>query len=332
MNLSKDQIAKIRTLAKLGKDADIKQAVLDVISSANEKRKWQEEIEQWVQITNGYFHITTAYRELRAITSKEINAVRVAFHRLCEKGIVERDPKRDGWYRKRESSLVDIDWKNAEAEPLNLYLTLDLHEMVNLYGGDIMVIAGESNAGKSSMCLDIVEKNMNNFDCHYFSSELGGAKLKKRISFFDVPYEEWKMPAYSRDGNYHDVLFKENAINIIDFLIVTEDFWKVGTAIKEVHIALRQTNSIAIICLQKDPKKEFGRGGDVTRELASLYITLSPGQAKIVKLKDWKEDLNPNGKVCNFRLVNGAKWIQDSPWHYPEDDPHSGQKKKPWER
>lgn len=320
MQIDKESINAIRTAAKLGTDSDIKQAVIEAITP-KEKRKWQEEIEEWVQITSGYFGITTAYRELRAITSNEINAVRVAFHRLLEKGVVERNPNKDGWYRKRECDLLDIDWKHADLEPLNVKLTLGLDEMVNLYGGDIFVIAGESNAGKSAMCLDIIEQNMYNWDCHYFSSELSGPKIKKRISFHDTPWKEWRIAVHSRDGKYHDVLFKEHSLNIIDFIIMTDNFWEVGTHIKDIHIALRGTDSMAIICIQKDPYKEYGVGGSITEQLPSLYLNLyKGGKAKIVKLKDWKEEENPNGMACDFRLVNGATWIQDSPWHFEESD------------
>ena len=193
-------------------------------------------------------------------------------------------------------------------------------ELVNLYNGDIFIIAGESNAGKSAMCLSIVESNMNIWECQYLSSELNGAKLKKRISLFETPQELWKMPAYDRHDNYHDALLP-NAINIIDFLMVTDDFWKVGTQIKDIHISLRKTGGIAIIALQKDPHKEFGRGGDITRELASLYVTLSqPGRAKIVKLKDWKMENNPNYKVCDYKLINGGKFVPTTPWHHAEDE------------
>lgn len=320
MQISKEELTKIRTSAKLGRDSDLRQAILEAITP-KEKRKWQDEIEEWVQVTSGYFNVTTAYKELRAVTGKEMNAVRVALLRLIEKGVIERNPTKDGWYRRRECDLITIDWKTADLEPLDIKLTLGLDEMVNLYGGDIFVVAGESNAGKSAMCLDIVEKNMYNWDCHYFSSELGGPKIKKRISFHETPWKEWRIGTYSRDGKYHDVLFKEHSINIIDFLIMTENFWEVGTHIKNMHIALRETDSVAIICLQKDPNKEYGRGGAITEELASLYVNLyKGGTAKIIKLKDWKEEANPNGMVCDFRLVNGATWIQDNPWHFEESD------------
>lgn len=320
MNLNKEEINKIRIACKHGKDSNIKQAVLEAVTP-KEKRKWQEEIEEWVQVTNGYFNVTTIYKELRAVTSKEMNAVRVALLRLIEKGVIERNPNKDGWYRKREYDLVDIEWKTADLEPLDIKLTLGLDEMVNLYGGDILLVAGESNAGKSALCLDIIEQNMYDWDCHYFSSELSGPKIKKRISFHDTPWKEWRVAVHSRDGKYHDVLFKEHSLNIIDFIIMTDNFWEVGGHIKNIHIALRETDSLAIICIQKDPFKVYGTGGVITEFLPSLYLNLyKGGKAKIMKIKDFIGDSSPNGQVCDFRLVNGATWIQDSPWHFEEDD------------
>lgn len=319
MKLSPEALTKIRVAAKLGKDKDIREAIDKALDEINAKRPWQDEVNQWVAVTESYFSVTSCYNELGAVTVKDKAAIRQALIRLKKESVVEPWKKRGhGWYRRVESEIIDIDWENADENPLEIRLPLELDKMVNLYNGDIFVIAGESNAGKSAMCLNIVELNMPEWDCHYFSSELGGPKLKKRISRFNTPIELWKMPAHQRHDNYHDALFPD-AINIIDFLMITDEHWKVGNKIKDIHIALKETSGIAIIALQKDENKKFGRGGDASRELASLYITLSnSGWAKIIKLKDYKTELNPNGEMCNFSLVDGSYFEQKSPWHRPE--------------
>ena len=319
MKLSQEALNKIRVASKLGKDRDIQLAVDLALGEINAKRHWQEEVGEWISVSLGYFHLRNIYKELGALNTNDMCAIRVALDTYKNKGVIEPwEGKGYGWWRRKETDLVDIDWENADENSLDIKLPLGLDKMVNLYHGDIFVIAGESQAGKSAMCLNIVELNMHDWECHYFSSELSGQKLKKRISFFGTPREYWNMPTHDRHGNYHDVLFP-NSLNIIDFLMITDDFWKVGNQIKDIHIALRKTGGIAIIALQKDENKTYGRGGEITRELASLYITLSQsGWAKIIKLKDWKGNDSSDNKICEYRLENASKFIQRSPWHAPE--------------
>jgi hypothetical protein len=321
MKLSPEALHKIALAAKLGKSRDVQVAVDEAFEERNTNRHWQDEVGQWISVSEGYWHVRECYRELGAVSIKDMAAIRQAILHYKKENTIEIWEKRGhGWYRRKETNLITIDWKNADENPLEIKLPLGMDELVNLYNGDIFIIAGESNAGKSAMCLNIVESNMFDWECQYLSSELNGAKLKKRISLFETPMDLWEMPAYDRHDNYHDALLP-NAINIIDFLMVTDDFWKVGTQIKDIHFSLRKTGGIAIIALQKDPNKEFGRGGDITRELASLYVTLSqPGRAKIVKLKDWKMENNPNFKVCDYKLINGGKFVPTTPWHHAEDE------------
>ena len=320
MKLSRETLNKIAVAAKLGKDKDIQSAVDSALGEINAKRHWQEEVGEWITAADdGFFSLRAIYDELGTITTKDKGAIRTALEFYKKEDIIEPWKNRGyGWYRKKEGTLIGIDWKKADENPLDIELPLGLGEMVNLYSGDIFIIAGESNTGKTGMCLRIAEMNMHDWECPYFSSELGGAKIKKRISLFETPEEYWEMPTYARHDNYHEALFP-NAINIIDFLMITDDFWKVGTKIKEIHLALKETGGIAVIAIQKDPNKQFGRGGDATRELASLYITLAyPGVAKIIKLKDWRTEDNPNHQVCEFKLIDGSKFIQSTPWHDPD--------------
>jgi len=321
LKFSKEILSEIRANAKLGRDAQLLESLKKAFREVNEHRHWKEEVKEWIVVSDSYWNVRTIYNELGAVSKNDKGAIRYAINFYKNEGLIESwKNKGYGWYRRKETDLIEIDWQNADENPLGIRLPLGLDEMVNLYNGDIFIIAGESNAGKSAMCLNLVELNMDEWECQYLSSELNGAKLKKRISLFDTPMELWRMPAYDRHDNYHDALLP-NAINVVDFLMVTDDFWKVGTQIKEVHFALRKTGGIAVIALQKDPNKEFGRGGDITRELASLYITLSqPGRAKIIKLKDWRVESNPNQKVCDYKLVNGSKFIPSTPWHHKEDE------------
>lgn len=322
MKFSQGTLDEIRIAAKLGRDRDIQAAVEKALGEVNVNRPWQEDVGKWISVSSGYFHVRECYKELGAVSTKDMAAIRQAILHYKNEGIIESWRVRgNGWYRQKERELIGIDWQNADTEPLGIRLPLGLSEMANVYNGDIIIIAGESNVGKTGMCLNIAELNMDNRKCDYFSSELGDVKIAKRISLSETPNELWSVSFHYRHSDYQDVLFKDS-INIIDFIMQTNNFWEIGDKIKDIHLALKDIGSgIAVVAIQKSSYKELGRGGDFSLDLASLYITLSqPGRAKIVKLKDWKVESNPNHKVCDYKLVNASKFIQSSPWHHEEDE------------
>ena len=47
-----------------------------------------------------------------------------------------------------------------------------------------------------------------------------------------------------------------------------------------------------------------------------LYINMDYGTAKIIKAKNWRDSDNPNGKVIDFKIVNGWQILPDiRGWH-----------------
>lgn len=271
-----------------------------------------QEIAKWVAVTSGYFSVTDCYNELYLVTKQQKNAARVAIHRLGKKGILERHSQRDGIYRRVETECEEIDWRKASTQDLNLNWPLGLSQLVKIYPGNIVVVAGVQNSGKTAFLLNLIKQNMNNHQIHYFSSEMGGTELKLRLQKFkDINLDEWRMNAWERSGNFADAI-KPDAINIIDFLEIHEDFWKVGRMLKDIHDRLRK--GIVVVALQKSKEKEVGRGGDMGLEKPRLYLAMDPGRITIVKCKEWRGTRNPNGLSMTFKLVGGWKFIETSSW------------------
>jgi len=75
---------------------------------------------------------------------------------------------------------------------------------------------------------------------------------------------------------------------------------------------------IAIIAIQKDPYKEFGRGGSFIEEKPVLSIALDRGGiARVNKFKGEFRESNPRGLEYHFKIVGGAKLIMKRHWHKP---------------
>jgi hypothetical protein len=171
--------------------------------------------------------------------------------------------------------------------------------------------AGESNSGKTALALNFARLQQDRFDVHYFSSEMGKTELRERLLKFPYPLESWKVHFWERSSNFADVI-RPDGINIIDFLEIHDEFYKVGLYIKDIFDKLK--TGIAFILIQKNKNTDFGLGGMRSLEKARLYLAMEPGRLKIVKAKNWASQKNPNGLSISFKLVGGCDFHNSTPW------------------
>jgi hypothetical protein len=110
--------------------------------------------------------------------------------RLVEEGILERQSKKDGVFRRIEEDAPLIDYKSTDVEIVSVNYPFGIHELVNTYPGNIITAAGTINSGKTAFLLNLVARNMLGFRIKYFSSEMGASEFKVRLSNFEnVPFD-----------------------------------------------------------------------------------------------------------------------------------------------
>ncbi|RJR07936.1 hypothetical protein C4588_06205 [Candidatus Parcubacteria bacterium] len=279
--------------------------------------KESEQIKNWILISPGEFSVKDLDYELGfKEPDQKILRTKILEKFVAEK-IISREGKRRGVYRPYKKELEPMNYLNANDNFLPLWLPLGLHKMVGIMPGNIIIFSGEPNAGKSALMFNIIKSNMNKFDVHYFNSEAGEGELKNRLSKFeDIGIKDWNFNAYSRDGDFADVVFQgQRSLNIIDFLEVHDEFYLVGQKIKEIHMALK--GAVAIIAIQRNKGNEFGLGGSRTMEKARLVVNVEPGKLKITKAKNFIDPrTNPNGMSVDFKLANGCKFVmQGQGWY-----------------
>jgi hypothetical protein len=180
--------------------------------------------------------------------------------------------------------------------------------------GCVYIIAGETDSGKSAFLMNFAKKNTSKFKVHYFSSEMGKQEMLDRTDHF------W--PDVGKDKNfifYEDCysdfnqMIKPDDINIIDYLELYDEFYKMAEKIDDIGKALK--NGICFIALQKPKSRDEGLGGERTKNLARLYLSLMPGLLKITKAKNWRDPkANPNNQQIPFKLVSGCNFINTEPW------------------
>ena len=271
------------------------------------------EIREWVLTTSGNFSTTDVYKDLCLTTRDNKKKAAVVLGRLIEETLIERTGDKRGWYRLIERDSNVLDWRNADTSTVvDLIWPFHIERLVTLYPKNVIVVAGSPNAGKTALMLNLIRLNMANHRIAYFSSEMGPEELKLRLNNFqDVGQDEWKFEAYDRSANFSDAV-QPNAINLIDYLEVTTDFFKVGGEIKAIFDKLDK--GVAVIALQKKKGAEYGRGAEFSLEKARLYLSMDDGELRIVKAKNWGPDAketghNPNGRIYHFNLVGGCKFV-----------------------
>lgn len=277
-----------------------------------QKQLTQKVIQDWITETSGWFSVRDLDRELIIDSADGKGHRRVIMHRLCEVGLLERHPKKNGLFRLVENQAPIIDWQSADiANTIDVRWPFKIEEYVTIYPKNIAVVAGSFNAGKTAFCLKFIAMNMHRpelgdlLPIQYFSSEMGPEEMKVRLSKFQM--SEWAMEARERSSNFADVV-NPNKINVIDYLEITNEFYLVSEEITALFNKLNK--GIVLLALQKRRGAEMGRGAEFSAEKPRLYLSMDSGQLSIVKGKNWAvEGINPNGKKWTFKLVQGANFV-----------------------
>lgn len=303
-------------------ESEVQQKVKSAFERArNRERGLTQEVREWCLITKGTFLITNLYNDLGLITrDNKMKAVTI-LQRLEKEGLVVKHGKKRGEYRVIDSDCEKIEWWKSSDVPFDLKLPLGLNDLVDVFSKNLIVVAGEFDAGKTALLMNIAEMNMRHKNVWYFSSEMDGAEMKKRIrGFSDVPEEDFrKINFFDRVRDFEDVI-RPDDVNIIDYFEVSDNFFIIADQFMKIYERLRK--GVCIIALQKKQGADMGRGAEFSAEKPRLYLSVSkvPGEGqriKIIKAKGWKNpDYNPNYKSRNFKIVSGCQLIATSGWEF----------------
>lgn len=235
--------------------------------------------------------------------------------RLAEP-ILEKNNKA---FRLVDKTLEEIDWEGANIDDVyKIKMPYDLitnesfsfEDYLYIPPGALIVIAGASNAGKTTWLLNMMVRNMDDFeDVVYFTSELSGVAIKRRLN----PFEEWyelrkgdgkpKFKVFDRESNFHDAIKPKysNALVFVDYLDVNNEaeYYKMKPYLKRIKRSMLR--GVAVVALQKNPNVDDAFGGKNLRSDADLYIAMDFGKIKIIKAKDWHE-VDPNNKKYSFSI------------------------------
>jgi len=296
-------------------------------------RNLAQETRDWTRETTGWFLKKQYENELQLYTKQDRDAAYAEVLRLLKKNELIAHHADHGKYRKRYAEIEEIRWQEAAGVDLPIKWPFHIEEYVKFFPKNSAVIASHPDGGKSGFVFDFVRRNLlaiddlrqhfaDPFTIHVFDSEKGKEELSERIKRIDdVDIGAWgkHVKFWERSSRFEDVIHPD-AINVIDYLEIVENFAEVGKDIKAIHDNL--DTGIALIALQKNWGASLGRGGVGSIEKPRLYMTMDRGRLKIEKAKNWRSiEHNPNGMIADFKLVGGSNFHitrQLGPEYYEE--------------
>lgn len=295
--------------------------------NATEIPKTQQEpfskrVEDWVKNSGSrWFETPELDRDLGITSATDKNNRREIMLRLREKGIIEQHAKIQKQFRFVNKQLVAIDFKNATSGGLiPIKWPLKIENYVNLFPGNLAVVAGSTNAGKTALLLNIVYLNQFSLaiPIYYFCSEMGDVELKERLELFPgMAIEEWNFKPFDRSTDFADVIAPD-CLNIVDYLEMTDDLFQVNTHL--TAITKKLGTGLAIVAIQKKVGQKWGRGAEFSAEKSKLYLSMDENKITIVKGKSWaNKKVNPNGLRAEFNITGGCEFEMTKEWDKAND-------------
>ena len=290
------------------------QALLKVQSAI--KRAAQataQDVRDWVSVTTGYFSVADVARELEV---KDRDNIRHVLMRMKSKGEVEPYGNRDGMYRLASKAPVFVNPMNIEEEEeFPLLWPLGVEELAKVSQKSVVIIAGETNSGKTGYAINFCHLNLAKYPIRYFSTETTAARFKSRI--VNLTVADWGKVQFTDKiiSDFH-LHIDPAGLNVIDYMEPdVEALWRIASSIQKIFDAL--TTGVAVICIQKKKGTDYGYGGVFTAFKSELYLAISAGERsvgelKIIKGKTWRSPRNnPYLQKRNFYITYGVQFSRD---------------------
>lgn len=272
-------------------------------------------ITAWVKSTTGWWATDELDKDLGVFAPNDKINRRQVLSRLLEQGIVEKHEKINKQWRYVNTRVTSLEFKTAtSAGILSLSWPMGIEKKANLFPGNLVVVAGSPNAGKTAFNLSFIQRNQNQYPITYICSEMGAVELRNRLEQFPgMAIEDWSFKAIERATDFADVIVPD-IINIIDYLEMTDELWEVNKHL--TAISHKIGSGLAIVSIQKKMGAKYGRGQEFSLEKPKLYLSMDKGVLQIVKAKSWATKADPHGLEIHYKIVGGCLFQPSSDWEW----------------
>lgn len=268
--------------------------------------------------------------EIREATGLSPDDVRNILRKKREAGILITDGKK---HRLTPPSRI-VDPFEIMAGAFELEFPLSLDEYARISQGDVAIVSGWKNAGKTAFLMEAallnsqkglevnycVTENVAKIGRRYLQWGYTEDEIRERITFRDC-----------RDRDYANIIQKD-CLNVLDYYNpINGEYHR--TAIDIEQMAKMLGKGVLIIGIQHAQKSDMPRGGELSQELSQMTVVLSQveiaqtgvhkghkiGQAHILTIKEPGTQRGGEGKNCRYKVTEiGGRLIKISDWDYPQ--------------
>jgi len=279
-------------------------------------------------------------KELNILSgTKSFDTIRNIMYQLAEQKdgtkLVRPSGKRDGVYKIiRQVAPVPVFSVERERRPVfDLVFPRDFHTMqemlfkndIIIREGDLILISGLSNFGKTTLCLNFFGENIDTrpvlMGNEYTTvDEEPTPRFLNRLDAMDVNKGGWvdwidvdgqdKFTLLPVRDDYAEHIVK-NKINIIDWINVeTGEHFMIGNILNGIKKNIGR--GIAIVAIQKAEGADAGRGGQFTKDFADVELLIDRfGDSDVLltigKVKEYTRPII--GKTFAYNIVSGVKVV-----------------------
>jgi len=301
--------------------------------AGRKERNLTQEVREWIVSSFGVFLSSELEKCLHLSSRDEQKHISTILKRCVSEGIIERFGSKRGSFRIIDREIEFMDFVNVSKEgAINLTLPLGIHTKTIFFPRNVIIVAGVTGYGKTSLLLNVIRDNGHKFRFKYFASEMSNLALNYKLARFNVPVEQWQkwmdvIPDYQWDySNIQDKIFP-NDMNVIDYLEPEgEKTYNIHDIITKIIKKLDK--GMALIATQKRKDSDLSAGGVYSAKAASLYLSLDWGTINIFKNRFREEDSNPKMTRKDFTIEAGQNFVEASDWY----DPISNKKEKRYDK
>ena len=281
-----------------------------------DKMRSELHIEKWVRDGNG-----------NQVISKSFDGIRNIVHQLLERKtdkilkVLSR-----GEYKVIKQVVPVKVFGEPISDPINLVFPrdrnteseLDFAQDITFREGDLIVIAGVTNFGKTLLCMNFLAENLDKNPVlmgNEYTNLDGKPSARLLQNIEHMPWAPWR---YDDGGETFTLLpvredYAEHVIpdrlNIIDWINLDEGNWyMIGSVMEGIKRQLGR--GIGIVAIQKSQYAEAGRGGQFTQDFADCELQINrlgetnEALLRIGKVKEPKRRVM--GRTFAYTMSNGV--------------------------
>ena len=258
-------------------------------------------------------------------TSQAWHSLRKLMLDFVGQGLVKPTGKRDGTYKVIMQVKPVTVFGRQRRPPITLLFPKDFNtqdrlsfgEDITLRENDCILIAGQSNFGKTALCLNFCAENLDSHPVLMGNeyTTINGEPHSRFLNRLDhMDWVEWA------NGNGEDrftllpvrddyeTYVQKDKINIIDWINVDGEFYLISKILEGVK--RNAGKGLVIVAIQKGEGATAGRGGQFTKDFADLEILLDAYSENEIlltlgKVKESKRRMQ--GRTYVFSLMEGVK-------------------------